>query len=269
MRRSATTGADRDGAGGRPGDRVAPQRQVVVVTDRVVAEQIGIGEHHEAAVPELQGDRQWLVGRVGGRRRLRQHRGVRIGDREHARAVEARTRDAGQQIGFPSLARQLRAHPRHDVLVVVLGVLNGHVHRPDAEPLEQAHQVVAVLVLLALRQHDQPAAVADERLQSVDLLRRQNRRPDTGDPFPGAVGRMRHDHDVAIRQRGCRQRSRGVRVDPHAAFAQRGRSLEIAGIARVPRVHLRDRLGPDAPRLAMGLVEQNARKCPMGAGNGG
>ena len=116
------------------------------------------------------------------------------------------------------LRRQLCADPGHDVLMVVLGVLHGHVQRPDAESLEQRGEVAAVLVLLALGHHDEPATVAYERLEHVDLVGRQDGRPDPGDALPRAIGGMRQHDNVAIGEGLRGEQSDGVGVDEHPAF---------------------------------------------------
>ncbi len=54
--------------------------------------------------------------------------------------------------------------------MVVLVVLDGGVLDLDPEPGEQLVEVVAVLLLLGLAEHDQPAAGGDERLDRVELL---------------------------------------------------------------------------------------------------
>ena len=66
--------------------------------------------------------------------------------------------------------------------------------------------------------------------------------------------------DVVVGERGGGKRAVGVGLDLQAVLAQGGRRLQVAGVAGVPGIHLGDGLGADAPRLAVGLVEQHARK---------
>jgi hypothetical protein len=62
-----------------------------------------------------------------------------------------------------------RRHP------VVLVVLDGVVFEVEPEPGEQLVEVVAVLVLLGLAEHDQAAPALDERLDRVELAFAQAR----------------------------------------------------------------------------------------------
>lgn len=68
------------------------------------------------------------------------------------------------------------------------GVLDGGVLDAGAEPGEQFVEVAAVLLLLALGQHDQAAAVADVGLDRVELLDGEDRAAQSGGALP-AVGR--------------------------------------------------------------------------------
>ena len=59
--------------------------------------------------------------------------------------------------------------PRRRVAVVMLVVLDRLGLDPDAEARDQVVEVRAVLVLLGLAEHDQPAAGLDEGLDRLDL----------------------------------------------------------------------------------------------------
>ncbi len=64
---------------------------------------------------------------------------------------------------------QLGEHPGGR-LVVVLVVLDGGALDVDAEAGEQVVEVVAVLVLLGLGEHDQAAAAAHELVDRLELV---------------------------------------------------------------------------------------------------
>ena len=155
---------------GDPGDRVGPQLGVLVVADRVVAEQVGVGEHRQRGPCPTGGSPPAAV--LPGRRYSDVLASTRRPDGiEDARAVEARLGDTGQQVLVASTGCGTRsASTQVTTPLWLCRVLNGRVHRPDAEPLEQIDEVVAVLVLVALGEHDQPTAFTHERLESVDLV---------------------------------------------------------------------------------------------------
>ena len=95
-------------------------------------------------------------------------------------------------------------------------LLHGGADDRDAEAAEQLLQVVAVLVLVALRQHDQPAAAAHERLDEVQLVRREPGRPGAGDALGAPLGRVRDHQHVAGTQHVAGERAVGVRVHVEA-----------------------------------------------------
>ena len=163
----AQRGATR--AGG-PGDDVGPQRPVVQLLDRVVTEQVGVGEDHDPALVDLQRRGQRLAGRVrggaGGGDDLRARRAVEPQD---TGTVEAGVGHAGEQ-ALADGGADVGQHPGRDVLVPAGALLHGGAGDRDPEAAEQLLQVVAVLVLVALREHDQAAAAADERLDEVQLV---------------------------------------------------------------------------------------------------
>ncbi len=208
------------------------------IVDGVVAEQVGVGEHHHPSAAVTQGDRQRAARKVGGGRGLEQDGRAR-GRVQHARAVEARLTRAGRQV-LP-LGRYVGAeHPGRHAVVGVARVLDGGVLDAHAEPGQQLGQVVAVLLLLALGEHDQAAAVRDVLLDGVELLHRQDRAAEPGGALPAVGGGMGDDEDVVGGEHGGRDRALGVGGDgvPEVPEGLRG-----AGVAVVVGVRRVDRLG--------------------------
>ncbi len=248
------------GGTGGPGHDVGPQGAVVELLDGVVAEQVGVGEGDHPAESGLHRGGQRLAGRVGGgaggREDLRTGGAVQG---QHAGAVEADLGHTGQH-ALADGGTDVGEHPGRDVLVPASPLLHGGADDRDAEAAEQLLQVVAVLVLVALPQHDQPAAAADERLDQVELLRAEPRRPGAGHALGAPLGRVRDHQHVTGTQHVAGERSAGVGVHVVATTDELLRRQGVAGVGGVDRVDRPRRLGAEAPGLAVGLVEHQARE---------
>ena len=124
---------------------------------------------------------------------------------------------------------------------------------------DQVAEVGAVLVLLGLAEEDQAAARADPRLDRVELLGGEQRRAAGTVALPARVGRMGDHQHVGVGEEPRRQRPVGVRGDLEVALGERvggaRRSDESAGCAGW--IGGGD-VGPDRPRLGVGLVEEDA-----------
>ena len=242
-------------AGGRRGPvtQVQPQRAVVELVDAVVAEQVGVGEHDDPPLPVRRGHDQRGSRDRRRRVRAREHDGA-VAARDRRRPVQAGRVHAREQIATAtaSPALQVGEHPARSAHVVLV-VLDGVVLEMQPEPLQQLVEVVAVLVLLGLAEHDQPAAARDERLDRVELGGAQPRRPGSGRPLPARVRRMRdHEHAGAgqrlLGQRplgvGARRRSRARRARPRRARTTRRRDGRAASRARARGGSSTPRCGP-------------------------
>ena len=130
----------------------------------------------------------------------------------------------------------------------------------DAEAGEQLGEVAAVLLLLVLGQHDQPAAVHDVLLDRVELLDGQDGAAQAGGALPALGGRMSDHEDVPRAQQGRGDRALGVRGDGVPETAQQSRGAGVAAVVGMPGIHRLGHVPPDGPRLAVRLVEQRPRE---------
>jgi hypothetical protein len=235
-------------------DDVQPQVLVVVVSDAVVAEEVGVGGHDDPSRAKLGGREQRRVGRRRGGGSARQ-RSCAVVQLKPAGAVEARAVDAREQVA--GIGLELGEHPVRRA-VVVLVVRHRGVGDPDAEALEQLVEVVGVLVLLLLAEHDQAAAGAHERRDRVELGVAQQRRAARDGALPARVRRVGDDEHVDALERGRVERAGEVRRDRDIAPAKRLRRQEVRRILRMRRLHRVRDLGPDRPSLAVRLVEEDA-----------
>ncbi len=102
--------------------------------------------------------------------------------------------------------------------IAVLVVLNRVVVQLHAEPREQLVDVVPVLLLLGLAEHHQPAAATHERLDRLELVGFEARRPRAGGPLPGGFGGMGDHEQVAASEPIARQAAFGMRGDRKIAL---------------------------------------------------
>ena len=135
---------------------------------------------------------------------------------------------------------------------VVLVVLHGVVLEAQPETRQQLVEVVAVLVLLGLAEHDQPASARHERLDRVELVSAQPRRAGARRPLPGRLGRMR-DHEHAGAGAAPRRVSGPSALTPTRSRARpaprrRGRTTHRPDARAASGARARD--GPSTPRCA-------------------
>jgi hypothetical protein len=185
---------------------------------------------------------------------------------EARRAVEARFLDAGEDGGAARAeARvQIREDPARGARVVVLVVRHQVVPDPNPEPRGQLREVVAVLLLLLLGEQDEAAALGDEALDRVELLRCEARAAGARNgALPLRLRRVR-DHDRGgAGERPAVERAVGVRVDREAASSKRVGRARVRGVLGMRRLHRPRHLRPDRPRLAVRLVEYDATDVRM------
>ena len=256
-------GGGRRGAGegglGDPVDEVQPQLLVVELVDAVVAEEVGVGGDDDPSGAVLGDRRQRRAWDRGALVRPGDHPGAVRGV-QGAGAVEAGAADAGERVGAGAtvVAVEGGEDPGRGVVEVVLVVLERGVLDLEVEAAQELVQVGAVLVLLGLAEDDQAAALADEGLDRVDLGAVEERRAAVHGRLPLRVGRVGdHQHRGAGERVGA-ERAVGMRGDVERA---RGEQLRGAGERRVAGMgglHLGGDLGPDGPRLGVGLVEEDA-----------
>src|SRR5690606_28640057 len=160
------------------------------------------------ARPGRERDGQRRAGGVGVGRGGEQDGGVLGG--QHAGAVEAGGLDSGEQ-AVPGGGRG--DDPGGDAAVRVAGVADGGVLDGDAEAGQQLGQVVAVLVLLLLGQHDQAAALGDEGGHGVQLPGGEHGAAPAGGAPPAFARRVGDDQYVVVLERSRVERALGVRGD--------------------------------------------------------
>ncbi len=268
------------GIGARAGARgprhgVDPQRPVVELVDRVVAEEVGVGQHDDAPGADLRAHRQRGRGGIGERARAREHphalgpggpRRLDLVDR--ARAVETGLPDAGEH----ALARrdvaagEVGEHPGGHSVVPVRAVVARHAAHGQPETTQQLVEVVAVFVLVTLGEDDEPAATAHIRLDGVELRRLQPRRPRARAALGPLLGRVGDDEHVGLVQGLRGQRTLRVCLDIGAAGTQGRRRQRVARVRRLGRVDARRDLRVQRPGVAVGLVEKNLREDALAPG---
>ncbi len=148
---------------------------------------------------------------------------------------------------------------------------------PSAEARKQCVEVGAVLVLLGLSEHYEAATAGDKRLDGRDLLGGEHRRA-ADRALPLGSGRMRDDEHVGIVEHAAGQRAARVRRDLEVALREGGRGGGIRSGCGMLGPHGRGGVRPDRPRLAVGLIEDDAshlalaqrgtHQCPPLAGHG-
>ena len=146
--------------------------------------------------------------------------------------------NAGQDVALapPSAVAQLSQDPTRRTEVILV-VLDGLVLQGQAEPDQQVVDVVAVLLLLGLAEDHEPAAVAHEVLDGIELLGAQARRAGAGRPLPPRVGGMRDHEQVVLTQELPIQGLPVVTHDFEAVAGERRRRNRVGGIARVRGLH--------------------------------
>jgi Lrp/AsnC family transcriptional regulator, leucine-responsive regulatory protein len=182
---------------------------------------------------------------------------------QHSGPVEGRGAHARQQVGVAAPGLWCSEDPGRRAGVGVLVVVDGVVEHAQAEALKQCVEVGAVLVLLGLGQHDQPATLTDPRLDRVELGVGEPRRAAGDDALPALLGGVGdHQHAGAVQRAGV-QRAVDVGGDREAAAAQRGGRQCVGAVLRVGGMHPGGDVGADRPGLGMGLVEEDVRGHPM------
>ena len=241
---------------------------MVEVADAVVAEQVGVGEHDHAAQPVLGHRRQRAPRRCRLGRGPRDHAGA-VADGERPGPVEAGLGDPRQRVGpaaaLPVGPDEVGQDPARR-LAVVRVVLDGRRLDLDPEAGEQLVQVVPVLLLLGLAEHDQPAARLHPGGDRLDLLVRQPRFARPRGRLPTRVGGMGDDEDVGARERVRVERPVVVGGDREVAPLQQPRRALKRSVGRMRLLHPLGELGVDRPGLRVGFVEEDAGA--GGCGNG-
>ena len=154
--------------------------------------------------------------------------------------------------------RRLGGHPRGHLAGVAV-VEDGRVLDADAEARQQLVEVGAVLVLLGLAEHHETAAGGDEASDGRDLLGGEHRRAADG-ALPLGRGRMRDDEHVGLVEHAAGQRAARVRHDLEVALRESGAAAAAYEAAAGCSGRMRGGdVGPDRPRLAVGLIEDDAR----------
>ena len=243
--------------GGEVGE-VDPERLVVELVDAVVAEEVGVGEHHDPAGAVPGHRRQRRRRRSSARRGPRDHPRA-VGERQGAGAVEAGIGDAGERIGAGGVRRldEVGEDPARRLAAMVLVVLDGRVLDLDPEPAEQLVEVVPVLLLLRLAEDDQPAAGFDPGGDRLDLGVGQARLALTGRRLPLRFGGVRDDEHVGARQQPAVDRRGRVRADLEVAPLERfGRARE-RGVGGMGCLHPLGHFGADRPRFRVRFIEED------------
>ena len=216
--------ARREGVAARPSGRGSPQRRVVELADAVVAEEVGVGEHDDAALR-----------RARRRRAARRRAPTRVGDgaREHPRALGPRVQR--RRRGRSRLATRASRSPRPRALAGRRG--------PSAAPGGGARSRWTVSLLEAERRSgassslrllpyfscslspstSRPPPRATKRLDRVELGVGEPRRAAGHDALPARVGGVGDDEDVGAR-RG-RRRSSGPSACAATAKSRRAQRV--------------------------------------------
>ena len=228
---------------------------MVELADAVVAEEVGVREHGDAALTMGGGHRERGTWRRRGRRGAGDDAGA-VSRAERPGAVERRRGDAGEEVGQDAVADQLGLDPARGAGVVLV-VLDGGALDLDPEAGEELADVGAVLVLLGLDEDDQPAAPGDELLDRVELGVGEARGATDG-RLPLRVRGVGDHEGVGAFERGGVERAAGVGGDREVALRERTGGDRQGGVGRVGALHRLRLLWADRPGLAVGLVEEDA-----------
>ena len=208
-----------------PVHEVQPQLPVVTSHEVVVAEEVRVGDDHDAAVFVRHRREQPGPGRVGGLAGA-QHDGAGAIGGQRPGTIEADVVDAVQDPRGRRVGSRLADDPgRNTVAGAVVeddGVLEAY-----AERRQQFIEVAAVLVLLFLAEDDEPPAAGHERLDGADLGRGEARRVLAHRPLPlGVAGVGDHEHSGA-RQCYLVERAADGRGDLEVPSGELGRSCGV------------------------------------------
>ncbi len=211
----------------RPVHEVQPQLAVVAPRQVVVAEEVRVGDDHDAALLVRRRDDQSGAGRVGGRARA-QHDAVGVVGGQRTGAVEARLLHAEQDAGVGRSGRGLADDPgRHAVAGVELE--DDRVLETDAERREQIVEVAAVLVLFFLTEHDEAAARGHEGLDGGDLGGREHRCVPAHGALPFGVAGMGDHEQIRTREGYFIERPAGGRGDREVTRGELGGGAGVRG----------------------------------------
>ena len=195
-------------------DDIQPKLLVPVRADALIAEKHGIRHDHHAPCTQARGGDQPRIGRIRARRSPPRELRVRPCRRDPARAVKARLRDA---VGQRRAAVRLAEKPLRVVMNARRAINGRAALDPQPGRRKQVVEIVAIFLVLILRDHEQPAARADKGKDVRDLARREHGRTARGRALPARVARVQQHEHPGPGERGTFQRPREMAGDGEIA----------------------------------------------------